>query len=89
VKNPEKWIFRVLQETKEEGFAPCRNVVISGNTFVFQRAKVREEINIGPDTAPETFTFEKNRWLAEDKPGDSKPKLPVAEKGGNYGVRPE
>ena len=89
VKNPDKWIFRVLQETKEEGFAPCRNVVISGNTFVFQRSKVRDEINIGPDTAPETFTFENNRWFAEDKPGDSKPKLPVAEKGGSYGVRPE
>jgi polygalacturonase len=85
VKNPDKWIFRVLQETKEEGFAPCRNVVISGNTFVFQRAKVREEINIGPDTAPETFTFANNHWLAEDKPEESKPKLPVAETGGRYG----
>ena len=85
VKNPEKWVFRVLQETKAEGFPPCRNVVVSGNSFVFQRAKVREEINIGPDTAPETFRFEKNRWVAEDKPEASKPKLPVEEKGGTYG----
>jgi len=85
VKSPEKWIFRVLQETKAEGFPPCRNVVVSGNSFVFQRAKVREEINIGPDTAPETFRFENNRWLAEDKPEESAPKLPVAEKGGSYG----
>jgi len=85
VKNPDKWIFRVLQETTAEGFAPCRNVVISGNTFVFQRAKIREEINIGPGTAPETFRFQGNKWLAEDRPEASKPTLPVAEKGGSYG----
>ena len=85
VRHPEKWIFRILQETKAEGFPPCRNVVVSGNSFVFQRAKVREEINIGPDTAPETFRFENNRWLAEDKPAASAPKLPVAEKSGTYG----
>lgn len=89
VKNPDKWIFRVLQETKAEGFPPCRNVVVSGNTFVFERAKVREEVNIGPGTAPETFKFENNRWFAEDTPEASKPKLPVAETGGSYGVRPE
>jgi hypothetical protein len=64
-------------------------VVVSGNTFVFERAKVREEVNIGPGTAPETFKFENNRWFAEDTPEASKPKLPVAETGGSYGVRPE
>jgi hypothetical protein len=64
-------------------------VVISGNSFVFQRAKVREEINIGPNTAPETFKFANNRWLAEDKPEASTPKLPVAETGGSYGVIPK
>jgi hypothetical protein len=85
VTHPDKWIFRILQETKAEGFPPCRNVVVSNNRFVFQRAKVRDEINIGPDTAPETFQFANNRWLAEDKPEASKPKLPVAETGGTYG----
>ncbi|MCW1883287.1 right-handed parallel beta-helix repeat-containing protein [Luteolibacter flavescens] len=85
VKNPEKWIFRILQETKEEGFTPCRNVLVKDNSFVFQRAKVRDETNIGPDTSPETFRFENNRWLAEDKPSASTPKLPVEEAGGTYG----
>jgi hypothetical protein len=85
VKNPDKWIFRILQETKAEGFSPCRNVLVSNNSFVFQRAKVREEINIGPGTAPESFRFEMNRWLAEDKPEASTPKLPVVEKDGIYG----
>lgn len=88
VLHPGKWIFRILQETKTEGFAPCRNVIISGNSFVFSREKIRDEINIGPDTAPETFRFEGNRWLAEDRPEASKPTLPVPETGGIHGERP-
>ena len=85
VTNPEKWIFRILQETKADGFPPCRNVKVADNDFSFQRSKVREEINIGPDTAPQTFRFERNRWLATDRPDASKPKLPVDEEGGVYG----
>ncbi|WP_367874432.1 right-handed parallel beta-helix repeat-containing protein [Luteolibacter sp. Populi] len=88
VVNPGKWIFRILQETREEGFAPCRNVKISGNKFRFRRAQVGTEINISDGTAPETFQFENNRWLAEDRPEASKPKLPVEEKGGVYGAVP-
>ena len=71
VRNPEKWIFRILQETKAEGFAPCRNGVVTGNSFIFERSRIREEINIGPDTAPETFRFEKNRGFAGDRPESS------------------
>lgn len=88
VRHPEKWIFRVLQETKADGFPPCRNVVVTGNTFVFRRTQIREEVNIGPGTAPETFKFANNRWLAEDRPDASMPKLPVPESGGAYGRGP-
>lgn len=83
---PDKWIFRILQETRVEGFAPCRNVKVTGNTITFRRAQVGTEINIGDGTSPETFSFEKNHWFAEDKPAASKPKLPVEEKDGMYGV---
>jgi hypothetical protein len=85
IRFPEKWIFRILQETKEPGFAPCRNVLIKDNRITFRRTQVGTEINIGGGTAPETFRFENNRWLAEDKPQASQPKLPVKEKGGIYG----
>lgn len=85
VNRPEKWIFRILQETNARGFKPCGDVKITGNEFVFRRENVGIEINIGPGTSPETFVFENNRWLAEDKPSRSKPKLPVEEKGGVYG----
>ncbi len=85
---PTKWIFRILQETKEPGFALCRNVLIKNNTIVFRRAQVQIDINIGDGTAPETFRFENNHWFAEDKPQASKPRLPVEEKDGIYGVDP-
>lgn len=85
---PEKWIFRILQETTGEGFAPCRRVIVRGNRIVFRRSQVTTELNIGANTAPETFEFTGNRWFAEDRPAASKPKLPVAERGGEYGVDP-
>ncbi len=88
VRNPQKWLFRILQETRADGFPPCRNGVIEDNSFVFQRAQVREEINIGPHTAPETFRFARNRWYAQDRPQSSKPQLPTPEKDGTYGLKP-
>lgn len=84
VLRPQKWIFRILQETTAEGFAPCGDVRITGNEFIFRRENVGSELNIGPGTAPETFSFTGNRWFAEDKPARSKPNLPVEEKGGKY-----
>jgi hypothetical protein len=85
---PSKWIFRILQETTTEGFAVCGNVKINGNRIVFRRSEVKVDINIGANTAPQTFAFENNRWFAEDQPAKSKPTLPVAETAGTYGVDP-
>jgi len=85
---PTKWIFRILQETREPGFVPCRNVLIKDNRIVFLRSHVQSELNIGDATSPETFRFEKNRWFSEDKPQASTPKLPTAEIEGLYGTDP-
>ena len=85
---PKKWIFRVLQETREQGFVPCQNVVVRGNRIVFRRSQVQIEVNVGEGTKPESFRFEKNQWFAEDKPSSSKPKLPAAEQEGIYGTDP-
>lgn len=85
---PEKWIFRILQETSGERFAPCRNVTIKDNRIVFRRSQMQVDINIGSGTTPETFVFQNNRWFAEDKPERSKPKLPSEETGGTYGQDP-
>lgn len=85
---PTKWIFRILQETKEPGFVPCRKVVVKDNKIIFRRSQVQVDINIGDGTAPETFRFEGNQWFAEDRPQASKPKLPVEESKGVYGSDP-
>jgi hypothetical protein len=82
---PTKWIFRILQETREPGFAPCRNVLIKNNRFTFRRSQVQTDINLSDGTAPETFRFESNHWLAEDRPTASQPKLPTQETAGTYG----
>lgn len=85
---PDRWIFRFLQETTEPGFVPCRDVRLKGNRIVFRRGGLRAELNIGGGTAPETFVFEGNHWFAEDRPGESRPRLPVEEQGGKYGEDP-
>ncbi len=85
---PEKWIFRILQETTAEGYTRCRKVLVKDNRIVFRRAQVQIEINIGGGTEPESFRFEGNHWFAEDRPRASKPQLPSEEKGGTYGVDP-
>jgi hypothetical protein len=85
---PKKWVFRILQESSGPRFTPCRNVRITENNIIFRRAEVGVEVNIGGGTSPDTFVFEKNRWFAEDEPSRSRPKLPVVESGGSYGVDP-
>lgn len=85
---PGKWVFRILQETKGPEFRPCSHVLIKDNKIVFRRSQVEIDINIGDGTAPETFRFENNHWFAEDRPASSKPRLPVEEKNGVYGVDP-
>lgn len=85
VRYPTRWLFRILQETTEPGFTPCRNVLIRNNRLTFRRTQVQTDINIGAGTAPETFRFEGNHWLAEDKPQASRPQLPSEEVDGVYG----
>lgn len=85
---PTKWIFRILQESQGGAFTPCRNVRIENNRITFRRSAVNTEINIGPATKPETFTFSGNTWFAEDRPDHSRPKLPVQEFSGAYGKDP-
>jgi len=89
VVNPNNWIFRILQETRADGFPPCRNVVVRGNVIVFNRARLRADINIGDGTAPETFRFERNWWFAEDEPQRSQVTLPGKVIGESHGEDPK
>jgi hypothetical protein len=91
VVDPQHWVFRILQETASTGeyqFAPSGDNTVVDNIVVFSRDLVGTVVNIGPDTAPETFTFSNNLWYAQDSPDQSDPGLPVAEQGGIVGVDP-
>jgi hypothetical protein len=80
-------VLRILQESKDERFVPCRNVRFENNVIVYTKA-VRPVANIGPDTRPDTFAFSGNTWYCSDAP-DARPDLPVQESGGRYGVDPK
>lgn len=87
--DPGKWFLRVLQETRDASFAPCRNAVFSDNLVVFRSdGWSTGGVNIGSATAPETFRFERNHWWCADNPAASKPRLPSPERDGVYGVDP-
>lgn len=89
IYQPEKWVLRILQETTAPGFIACRNGRFEHNLVVFSSSKVHVFANVGPHTQPETFQFSSNLWYCEDRPTVSKPKLPVAESQGLYGVNPQ
>ncbi len=85
---PGKWAMRILQETRAPGFVPCRNGVFTDNIVVFRSDRWGEGgVNIGPATAPETFTFARNVWYCVDRP-ELGPTLPTAEEDGLVGEDP-
>lgn len=91
IVDPQHWVFRVLQETASTGeyqFAPSGDNTVVDNVVVFSRALVGVVVNVGGDTAPETFTFSNNLWFAQDAPDQSDPGLPVAETDGLVAVDP-
>jgi len=92
IVDPDRWILRILQETTSSGsytFEPCKDNLVENNIFYFDRSQLHAFINIGPNTAGDTFTFTANLWYAHDNPGQSQPDgLPVTENQGIYGQDP-
>jgi len=86
IVRPARWALRLLQESVGDRFVPCRDGVFEHNLVVYGE-KLRTMVNVGPNTAPETFTFRGNAWF--DASGRARrPELPVAETGGFHGVDP-
>jgi hypothetical protein len=77
VYEPKTWVARILQETTGERFVPSRDGLFVNNIVAFNMADIRNGVfvNVGPDTAPETFTFANNLWYAMDDPDFSGPSL--------------
>ena len=90
IYHPGRWGLRILQENRGPEFVPSRNGVFSNNIVVFRSDQLAETVNIGPGTAPDTFTFADNVWYCDDRPDQSqrRVRLPVSEKNGTYGVDP-
>lgn len=85
---PEKWIGRILQENRDPRFKPSHHGVFEKNIVVFdRRVGGYEYINVGPGTAPETWTFIDNAWF--DAEGNRQPKLPGTETGSIHQVDPK
>jgi len=86
---PERWVFRILQESSADRFARSRNVTIANNLIVFSAATLAGTINIGGNTEPETFRFSANHWFASDRPDRSQPTLPTVEENPIIGTDPK
>ena len=81
---PENWILRILQESSDSRFRPCHDGLFADNLIIYN-SRIRDFVNVGPRTAPETFKFSHNAWHNLD--GPHKPTLPTAEKDGLYQVQ--
>jgi hypothetical protein len=89
IYTPDRWAIRILQETRAEGFVPCRNGAFEDNLVVFRIDRwASGGVNIGDGTAAHTFRFARNFWYCIDDPARSTPRLPTPEVGGVYGVDP-
>jgi hypothetical protein len=79
VSLPATRIIRILQETTSDEtytFLPASNGQVVNNIFVFTRAEVENDgraINIGAETAADTFTYTNNLWYASDDVAASEP----------------
>jgi hypothetical protein len=89
IYRPRRWPFRILQENTDPRFATCRNGKLINNVIAFRSDEVRQVFNIGPNTAPDTFTISGNVWRCLDRPEDTRRLLglPVAETAGVYGAQ--
>ncbi|HZP83714.1 MAG TPA: right-handed parallel beta-helix repeat-containing protein [Chthonomonadaceae bacterium] len=88
IYRPKRWALRILQETVAPGFVPSRNGVFTDNIIAFRADEWAEAVNIGPNTAPQTFRFARNVWYCLDAPARSRPNLPTPEANGVYGKDP-
>lgn len=91
IYRPRRWPVRILQENQDPRFVPSRNGKFEHNIIVFRSDEVRETVNIGGHTAPETFQFSSNVWYCLDRPADTQRfvRLPTRESNGTYGTDPQ
>ena len=84
VSGTPRWLVRILQESvSRDGviFEPASRGRVMNNVFAFAARALGTAVNAGANTAPDSFTFASNHWLATDDPARSRPVLPTVERG--------
>lgn len=77
--DPEKWAFRILQETVDTTrFLPCGQNRFANN-LIYCDSRVTTASNIGPNTAAETFQFSNNLWFNHENTNWTGPSIPVTD----------
>ncbi len=71
---PQNWVFRILQETTTPGFLTCADNEFKNN-IVYLESDLTE-VNIGPNTDPESFKLSNNLWYNQSS-NNWTPNLPV------------
>ncbi|MFM9951219.1 MAG: T9SS type A sorting domain-containing protein [Saprospiraceae bacterium] len=85
---PGNWVLRILQETVDpDRFLPCGDNSFINN-IIWLEDDLNSEVNIGPNTAPETFVFSNNLWFNAADANWSGPNLPVPETNGLLNADP-
>jgi hypothetical protein len=89
IYRPRRWAIRILQENNDPRLVASRNGQFRNNVVAFRAGELRTVVNIGDNTAPQTFAFADNVRCCLDRPADTRRlvELPVAESGGQYGVQ--
>jgi hypothetical protein len=73
---PENWVFRILQENVDDTrFIECGDNAFRNNIVVY--GNVHRDVNVGPNTRPESFAINHNIWFKPDNPDFSGPQLPI------------
>jgi hypothetical protein len=89
IYHPERWVARILQETRTPDFIPSRNGAFRRNIIVYRSDRwAGGGVNVGDGTQPETFEFSENFWYCSDQPEHRDVKLPGRASGNVFGEDP-
>jgi len=95
IERPGNWVLRILNENINTGnpVVDTQSGQILDNVIIYRDNSTEyiTDVNIGPQTLPETFVFARNQWFNQTDPtvNGSKPTLPSTEIDGIYGVDPQ
>ena len=88
--DPERWVFRILQETVDPSrFVPCGDNIFANNLVIHTNA-ISTQVNIGANTDPESFTLQNNLWYNSSDPSRSQWSNPqLTQTTSLYGLDPQ